>query len=410
MKQKYILSGLLLLLSFSCGKGPDTTFQILLDSEPIAHEELSDQLLNPFSVTEPSTLSQVNCVGAFLGYEGLSNRGNCYTSFGATLGVSQYGGLVPYNPGAPASIRVPNVKIGAGFRTYIVGLLSGAGCAAMTPSFDPKALGYSKLYLLGEASSVIQDSGGALNITTALNTNNYMNKCDSSIFDYRDLSDGLIGFWDFENLSGGVFADKAGSGLTITAVNGLTTTSGSIGGGTSAALFDGSNDYGSETSETLGTIDPGEAHTYSLWLSPSTLSNQDIFGRYLGGGSYDGQFMLQASSSGVWSLLLSYNGVVATTVLSSSCNLAASAWQHYVFIISAGGSFTAYKDGVQCDSFLHSATHFSNSSGVPFKLGTSGYYGVYTGKMDSFGVWNRALTASEVSTLYNSGSGKDYPF
>jgi hypothetical protein len=32
------------------------------------------------------------------------------------------------------------------------------------------------------------------------------------------------------------------------------------------------------------------------------------------------------------------------------------------------------------------------------------------GSLDEIGIWNRALTTGEISTLYNSGSGKGYPF
>ena len=32
------------------------------------------------------------------------------------------------------------------------------------------------------------------------------------------------------------------------------------------------------------------------------------------------------------------------------------------------------------------------------------------GRLDEFNIWNRALTASEVAQIYNSGSGKFYPY
>ncbi len=40
----------------------------------------------------------------------------------------------------------------------------------------------------------------------------------------------------------------------------------------------------------------------------------------------------------------------------------------------------------------------------------SGYPASFLGGTQAVGVWNKALTSLEVSTLYNSGNGLDYPF
>ncbi len=32
------------------------------------------------------------------------------------------------------------------------------------------------------------------------------------------------------------------------------------------------------------------------------------------------------------------------------------------------------------------------------------------GQVDELAIWNRALSAAEVTQLYNSGAGKQYPF
>jgi hypothetical protein len=36
--------------------------------------------------------------------------------------------------------------------------------------------------------------------------------------------------------------------------------------------------------------------------------------------------------------------------------------------------------------------------------------GSFNGSIDEVGIWSRALTSSEVTSLYNSGSGRQYPF
>jgi hypothetical protein len=51
----------------------------------------------------------------------------------------------------------------------------------------------------------------------------------------------------------------------------------------------------------------------------------------------------------------------------------------------------------------------------PFRIGaytnadnsTPSYF--FNGKIDAFNAWNRVLTQSEITELYNSGNGKQYP-
>jgi len=54
------------------------------------------------------------------------------------------------------------------------------------------------------------------------------------------------------------------------------------------------------------------------------------------------------------------------------------------------------------------ATRVYNSSRL--FLGTQGTTNYYDGELDLVGVWNRVLTAAEITELYNTGAGKDYPF
>jgi len=43
---------------------------------------------------------------------------------------------------------------------------------------------------------------------------------------------------------------------------------------------------------------------------------------------------------------------------------------------------------------------------VPAYAGTYNYYGI----QDEIGIWNRALSPTEIATLYNSNNGKQYPY
>jgi hypothetical protein len=59
---------------------------------------------------------------------------------------------------------------------------------------------------------------------------------------------------------------------------------------------------------------------------------------------------------------------------------------------------------------------YQNSGQATVSLGTTLFFGTgtaafyYGGLFDEVGLWSRALTASEITQLYNSGSGLTYPF
>ncbi len=107
------------------------------------------------------------------------------------------------------------------------------------------------------------------------------------------------------------------------------------------------------------------------------------------------------------------NGIVSTATLSNNT------WNHLVITWDkANTTWKAYING-GFDSSLTTAmastityapgsnrTNIGTSNSSP----TSGIgAGVFNGKIDEMYLWNRTLTASEVTTLYNSGTGKFYP-
>lgn len=90
-------------------------------------------------------------------------------------------------------------------------------------------------------------------------------------------------------------------------------------------------------------------------------------------------------------------GVVAT----------ASTWYHIVVVQNSNVSVTIYVNNVETNTAA--ATFIATVS--DFWLGYLGRSGIHymDGKVDEVGVWARALTAGEVTTLYNGGAGLAYP-
>ena len=92
-----------------------------------------------------------------------------------------------------------------------------------------------------------------------------------------------------------------------------------------------------------------------------------------------------------------------------------TAWHQYSFTAS-GTNFALYIDGslisntgwtLQTPSYNYTGTQigsFYRSSGTP------GYVEYFSGLEDEVGFWTRLLSSSEITSLYNSGSGRQYPF
>jgi len=50
----------------------------------------------------------------------------------------------------------------------------------------------------------------------------------------------------------------------------------------------------------------------------------------------------------------------------------------------------------------------SNTASSAYIAGVTGAAGGYTGRIDEFGIWRRELSASQVTSLYNSGAALAY--
>ena len=128
--------------------------------------------------------------------------------------------------------------------------------------------------------------------------------------------------------------------------------------------------------------DNGGDHQIGLYVAPTT--------GYLSFVTYEGGY-----------------GTIATTV-----NVANNAW-HHIVCTKTGTNGAVYIDNASPVTGTIKEPTTGTLAFTTFgvnRYGTSNYTGYYTGALDEVGVWNRALSSTEVSTLYNSGAGRAYPF
>ncbi len=202
---------------------------------------------------------------------------------------------------------------------------------------------------------------------------------------------GLVGYWPLNDGSGTLAADATGQGNTGTLTNGPTWTTGQIG---QAITFDGTNDY--VALPNLG-FSGNVPLTVSFWANANT--NTAIQEPFSFGTSYATGIEIVRNYPSVGQITcFCQSGTQATTNYPS-----VGVWHHIVGV-STGSVFSFYIDGALAAS-TNVAVSVTNAN---YRIGASGpQSNVYPfdGKIDDVRIYNRALSAAEVTQLYNQGAG-----
>jgi hypothetical protein len=199
---------------------------------------------------------------------------------------------------------------------------------------------------------------------------------------------GLVGYWDMNEGTGTSVFDRSGAGKTGTLVNGAAWVDGKFG---KAVSFDGSNDY-IDLSTVSAQVIP---ITFSFWAKPATASPVGILDT---APSVANPLRNWPAGSIEW-----YNANPSV-----SLNLTANEWAHLSFVYTHDGNrhLAYYKNGV----LQANATGDTDTSlaWTTFTLGNinGGAAGSYSGLLDDFRIYSRALSANEISRMYQQGVAK----
>ena len=134
------------------------------------------------------------------------------------------------------------------------------------------------------------------------------------------------------------------------------------------------------------------SHDFSGYLGVIFQSGLDLMTIYING---DSTITVAVDFSGGWS------SAQSTTSYNDG------SW-HNIVGIRSGGAVTLYVDGVQKATATGSGTPSNPGWSANIQIGEGGGNQNFFGLIDEYGVWNRALTSSEISALYNSGTPPDY--
>lgn len=224
------------------------------------------------------------------------------------------------------------------------------------------------------------------------------------------LLNNILSYWKLDNNgSGGVsLVDSTGNGVTLTNNGGVALGDGEINNGAVFPTPKGSSQWlrASNSSIAVGTGD----FTISAWIKPASFSDQDFITAFclgLGGGSAFGdRLTLCVNPDGqlfnIWGPNAALHNSYATL----------NVWNH-VTLVRKDNVVSLYLNGVSSGTPFTPTAYNNYDENLIFglandQLGTSNY--IMEGGIDEVGLWNRALTLSEIASLYNSGNGLSYPF
>jgi hypothetical protein len=227
-----------------------------------------------------------------------------------------------------------------------------------------------------------------------------------TVLQITNVATGLVAYWTFDETNGTVFNDASGRGHNATLQNGTIVpgTLGIVGG---AYDFDGADDFAIVPH--AAELNLADQASVSVWVNPRSLGLVGGLGRIVR-KDINVDFTLVAAGS----TFRIYGGLNKAQYDAPANSAATNQWQHLA-VVTKDGMLEFFRNG--------------RSLGPPFP----GFFGpenlndliianfgpdlsinrVFSGYMDELGLWNRALSASEVDGIYQNGlvaQGLNAPF
>ncbi len=233
----------------------------------------------------------------------------------------------------------------------------------------------------------------------------------------------LVSYWKFDEVSGNA-ADSKGNN-TLTNNNGTSFFTGIIGNGADLELSS-SQSFSITNAAQTGLGFTG-SFSLSFWakfeqLPSSAGSTFSVFFKSDGDVTRSYAIRFNNNVTNGFECEAYGDGTTGTVRAGFSSGAAVSVgdvgvWRHYAATFNASTvTWTLYKGGSAISSNTVNNGSFSTiyTSTNPVQIGGANYQGggvsFFDGGMDEIGAWNRVLTGAEITSLYNSGAGFQYPF
>ena len=139
------------------------------------------------------------------------------------------------------------------------------------------------------------------------------------------------------------------------------------------------------------------AHSFSFWCKRDSIDSYDIVLGNQSESNYN--FIIFDDSDGNRLMLEGANGDTAVGV----CSVVAGRWYHFVVVCNADDTHLMYQDGV---ALTMSDNEMTTDVSIDAIGGSSA--NVFNGNISDVAIYNTALSASQVKTLYNGREPFDH--
>ena len=217
----------------------------------------------------------------------------------------------------------------------------------------------------------------------------------------RDTVKECIGHWTLDEAAGTTAADSSGKGMHATLQGGMTFDSNIVNGNLGTAVtFDGVDDY-IDLPDGFDEFDNG--FTVTLWAKPTAAKD---FARFieLGNGTYANNIYLSRESTGTGLRFKVFGSDTSAGTVVVDNVLELNRWQFLAATIDTSGHVTLYKNGQPIGT--GTSTWPWGVKRTQNYLGRSSWSSddYYEGAMDEVRVFDYALTAAQVQTIFTDSA------
>jgi len=177
-----------------------------------------------------------------------------------------------------------------------------------------------------------------------------------------------------------------------------------------AASFNGTNQFLSRASNSTLTV-TGSSFTFAFWANTPNTSSGMVISKTAGTDTRE--FQIGLRTSGVAEFRLFPDGIFANgrLVETSASSFSANTWNFFAYRYDSSAATIGISVNGGAFTTLGSIPAITQTNTNPLNLGVfvNTASGVnYTGQLASVGFWKKALSASEVTQLWNAGAGRTY--